>query len=162
MDHLLTIPAGHFLPIDEAAIPTGEFAPVAGTPFDFRAPRVIGERVRDTGHAQLRIGHGYDHTWVIARSRSVEPRLLARLTHPPSGRVLEVRSSEPGVQFYSGNFLDGRAVGKSGKAYCAGDGIALEPQMFRDTPNQPAFGAIRLAPGEEYCHRIIFAFSAEG
>lgn len=162
MDHVLTIPAEHFLPTDETAIPTGDFAPVAGTPFDFREPHMIGERVRDTAHDQIRIGHGYDHNWVIARERASAPRLLARLAHPASGRVLEVHSSEPGVQFYSGNFLDASLVGKRKRAYRMGDGVALEPQMFPDTPNRPAFGTIRLEPGEEYCHRIVFAFSAGG
>ncbi len=162
MDHVLAIPAAHFLPTDETAIPTGDFASVAGTPFDFREPRVIGARLRDTTHEQIRIGHGYDHNWVIARERASAPRLLARLAHPPTGRVLAVHSTEPGVQFYSGNFLDGSLIGKRGQAYRMGDGVALEPQMFPDTPNRPAFGTIRLAPGEEYCHRIIFAFSADG
>lgn len=161
MDHVLTIPAEHFLPTDETAIPTGEFAPVAGTPFDFRQPTVIGARLRDARHEQIRIGTGYDHNWVIARSRSPEPRLLARLAHPPSGRALEVLSTEPGVQFYSGNFLNGSSVGKAGQAYRMGDGVALEPQMFPDTPNRPAFGTIRLAPGEEYCHRILLRFSSD-
>lgn len=161
MDHVLTIPAQHYLPTDAAAIPTGDFAAVAGTPFDFRGPRVIGEGVGETGHEQIRIGHGYDHTWVIARERARTPRLLARLAHPASGRVLAVLSTEPGVQFYSGNFLDGSPVGKAGRAYRKGDGVALEPQMFPDTPNRPAFGSIRLAPGEAYLHRIIFALSVE-
>ena len=163
MDHVLTIPAEHFLPTDETAIPTGDFAPVAGTPFDFRAPRMIGARVRDTAHDQIRIGHGYDYSWVIARERerASAPRLLARLAHPASGRVLEVLSTEPGVQFYSGNFLDGSLTGKRGQAYRMGDGVALEPQMFPDTPNRPAFGTIRLEPGAEYCHRIVFALSVE-
>jgi aldose 1-epimerase len=162
MDHVLAIPAAHFLPTDDTAIPTGDFTSVAGTPFDFREPLVIGARLRDTAHDQIRIGHGYDHNWVIARERASAPRLLARLAHPLSGRVLEVLSTEPGVQFYSGNFLDGSLIGKRGQAYRMGDGVALEPQMFPDTPNRPAFGTIRLAPGEEYCHRIIFAFSADG
>lgn len=161
-DHVLTVPAEHFLPTDETAIPTGDFAPVAGTPFDFREPQVIGARLRDTGHDQIRIGHGYDHNWVVARERADAPRLLARLAHPLSGRVLEVRSTEPGVQFYSGNFLDGSLIGKAGQAYRMGDGVALEPQMFPDTPNRPAFGSIRLEPGEEYCHRLVFTFSADG
>jgi aldose 1-epimerase len=158
LDHVLTIPAEHVLPTDELAIPTGEFAPVAGTPFDFRQPMPIGARMEDTSHEQIRIGHGYDHSWVIARERAPEPRRLARLAHPASGRTLEVLSTEPGVQFYSGNFLDGRFTGKGGKAYRRGDGIALEPQMFPDTPNRPGFGSIRLAAGEEYHHRIIFRF----
>jgi aldose 1-epimerase len=159
MDHVLTIPAGHFLPTDATAIPTGEFASVEGTPFDFRKPRVIGVRVGDTSHDQISIGHGYDHTWVIARARAPAPRLLARLAHPASGRVLTVLSTEPGVQCYSGNFLGGSPVGKRGQAYRKGDGIALEPQMFPDTPNRPAFGTIRLEPGEVYEHRLIFAFT---
>jgi len=162
MDHVLTIPADHFLPTDATAIPTGDVAPVAGTPFDFREPSLIGARVRDTAHEQIRIGHGYDHNWVIARSRTPEPRLLARLVHPASGRMLEVHSTEPGVQFYSGNFLDGSLIGKGGQAYRMGDGVALEPQMFPDTPNRPEFGSIRLAPAEEYFHRIVFAFRADG
>lgn len=161
MDHVLTIPAEHFLPTDETAIPTGDFASVAGTPFDFREPRVIGAGVRDTSHDQIRIGHGYDHNWVIARERTSAPRLLARLAHPASSRVLEVLSTEPGVQFYSGNFLDGSLIGKGGHPYRMGDGVALEPQMFPDTPNRPAFGSIRLEPGEEYCHRIVFAFPTD-
>lgn len=157
MDHELTIPAECFLPTDQTAIPTGEFAPVAGTPFDFRIPHTIGARVSDTAHQQIRIGHGYDHSWAVARERSASPRLVARLAHPASGRVLEVHSTEPGVQFYSGNFLDGSSVGKGGKPYRMGDGIALEPQMFPDTPNRPELGSIRLEPGETYCHKIIFA-----
>ncbi len=161
LDHVLTIPAEHFLPTDDTAIPTGEFAPVAGTPFDFRQPTPIGARLGETSHEQIRIGHGYDHSWVIARERAPAPRRLARLAHPASGRTLEVLSTEPGVQFYSGNFLDGRFAGKGGKAYRRGDGIALEPQMFPDTPNRPEFGAIRLAAGEAYHHRIIFRFRLE-
>lgn len=158
MDHELMIPAETFLPTDAGAIPTGAFAPVSGTPFDFRRPRVIGARVDDTAHPQIAIGRGYDHNWVVARGRSAAPRLVARLVHPASGRSLAVHSTEPGVQFYSGNFLDGTATGKTGKPYRRGDGVALEPQMFPDTPNRPAFGAIRLAPGETYRHAIRFIF----
>lgn len=157
MDHVLTIPADHFLPTDETAIPTGDFADVTGTPFDFREPTVIGARVRDASHPQIRIGTGYDHNWVVARDRSDEPRLVARLEHPASGRALDVLSTEPGVQFYSGNFLDGSSIGKAGRCYRMGDGIALEPQMFPDTPNRPSFGSVRLEPGEEYRHRLVFA-----
>jgi aldose 1-epimerase len=158
MHHVLTIPAEHFIPTDAAAIPTGEFAAVANTPFDFRQPAIIGARVRDGSHPQIRIGRGYDHCWVVRRARSAQPHLLARLAHPASGRKLEVISSEPGVQFYSGNFLDGSSIGKAGQCYRMGDGIALEPQMFPDTPNQPAFGSIRLDPGEEYRHVLMFRF----
>lgn len=159
MDHVLTIPADHFLPTDSTAIPTGEFAPVEGTPFDFRTPTVIGARVRDGGNEQIRIGRGYDHNWVVARDRSESPRLVARLEHRLSGRVLEVLSTEPGLQFYSGNFLDGSSMGKAGRSYRMGDGIALEPQMFPDVANQPAFGSIRLDPGAEYRHLLVMRFS---
>jgi aldose 1-epimerase len=158
MDHVLTIPADHFLPTDDTAIPTGEFALVQDTPFDFRVPHAIGARVRDARHHQIRIGRGYDHNWVVAPERTAEPRLVARLEHPGSGRVMEVLSTEPGVQFYSGNFLDGSSVGKAGRAYRMGDGIALEPQMFPDTPNRPAFGSLRLDPGQIYQHRMGFRF----
>lgn len=162
MDHVLTIPADHFLPTDPSAIPTGEVATVEGTPFDFRSPTVIGARVRDGIHEQIRIGRGYDHNWVVARERSAEPRLVARLTHPGSGRTMEVLSTEAGVQFYSGNNLDGSSTGKAGRCYRMGDAVALEPQMFPDTPNQPAFGSIRLDPGAVYCHRIVFRFGLAG
>ncbi len=162
MDHVLMIPAEHFLPTDATAIPTGEFVSVEGTPFDFRQPTAIGARVRDASHPQIRIGTGYDHNWVVARTRSDAPRLLATLAHPESGRTLAVLSTEPGAQFYSGNFLDGSSIGKAGQCYRMGDGIALEPQMFPDTPNRPEFGEIRLAPGETYEHRMIFRFGAEG
>lgn len=158
MDHVLMIPAAYFLPTDASAIPTGELCPVEGTPFDFREPAAIGARVSDTAHEQIRIGSGYDHNWVVARERSDTPRLVAQLSHPASGRTLDVLSTEPGVQFYSGNFLDGSSTGKSGKCYRTGDGIALEPQMFPDTPNRPEFGSIRLEPGEAYHHRIVFSF----
>lgn len=158
MDHVLMIPAAQFLPTDASAIPTGVFSPVEGTPFDFREPAIIGARVGDTAHDQIRIGSGYDHNWVVARTRSDTPRLVAQLSHPASGRKLDVLSTEPGVQFYSGNFLDGSSTGKSGTCYHKGGGIALEPQMFPDTPNRPEFGSVRLMPGDGYRHRIVFSF----
>ncbi|MEA3015910.1 MAG: aldose 1-epimerase [Sphingomonadales bacterium] len=159
MGHLLTIPAEHYLPTDAGAIPTGEFRPVAGTPFDFRTPMPVGARVRDAADEQIRIGKGYDHNWVIARAVADAPRLLARVEEPGSGRVLEVLSNQPGLQFYSGNFLDGSSAGKSGRPYRQGDAIVLEPQMFPDTPNRPEFGSVRLDPGETYRNRIAFRFS---
>ncbi len=160
MEHLLTIPAEHFLPTDASAIPTGEFRPVAGTPFDFRSAAAIGARVRDGEDEQISFGRGYDHHWAVSRERAEAPRLLARLEHPRSGRVLEVHSDQPGVQFYSGNFLDGTVRGKSGRLYRQGDAIVLEPQMPPDTPNRASFGSVRLDPGETYRNRVIFAFSA--
>lgn len=162
MGHLLTIPAHHMLPTDATAIPTGEFRPVDGTPFDFRSPTPIGARIRDAADPQIRIGRGYDHNMVISRRPAAEPHLVARLEHPGSGRVLELLSDMPGLQLYSGNFLDGTRAGKTGRLYRQGDAVALEPQMFPDTPNQPAFGSIRLDPGEVWQHSIRFRFGTTG
>lgn len=159
MGHLLAIPAEHFLPTDGGAIPTGEFRPVAGTAFDFRKPKPVAARVRDASDEQIRIGKGYDHNWVIAHEVADAPRLLARLEEPVSGRVLEVHSNQPGLQFYSGNFLDAASIGKSGALYRQGDAIVLEPQMFPDTPNRPEFGSVRLDPGATYRNVIEFRFS---
>lgn len=158
-DHILTIPAESYTPVDDGLIPTGELSPVAGTPFDFRKPVAIGARLRDTVDPQIAIARGYDHNWVIAGSPSAAPRLHARVVDPRSGRQLEVWSNQPGLQFYTGNFLDGTIVGKSGKAYRQGDALCLEPQLFPDAPNQPAFASARLDPGQEYVHRIEYRFS---
>jgi len=159
MAHLLTIPADHYSPTDATAIPTGEFRSVAGTVFDFRKPTAVGLRVRDAADQQIAYGRGYDHNWVVARGLAGEPRLLARVEEPKSGRVMEVLSNQPGLQFYSGNFLDATTVGKAGKIYRMGDAIVLEPQMFPDTPNRPEFGSIRLDPGQTYHNRIVWRFS---
>ncbi len=159
LNHLLTIAADDFLPTDETSIPTGEFRPVEGTPFDFRRPVPIAARVRDAASEQIRFGRGYDHNWVIAREPNAEPRLHARAEHPASGRVMELLSNQPGLQFYSGNFLDGSSSGKAGKSYRMGDAIVLEAQMFPDTPNRPQFGSLRLDPGQTYRNIILFRFS---
>lgn len=159
MGHLLTIPAEHYLPTDATAIPTGEIRPVAGTVFDFRKPTAVGSRVRDASDEQIVFGKGYDHNWVIDRTVASAPRLVARVEEPVSGRVLEVLSNQPGIQFYSGNFLDAVIVGKAGRLYRQGDAIVLEPQMFPDTPNRPAFGSVRLEPGQTYRNDIVFRFS---
>ena len=159
MGHLLTIPADHYLPTDATAIPTGEFRSVDGTVFDFRTPTAIGARVRDASDEQIRFGRGYDHNWVIARDVAEEARLLARLEDPASGRVLETWSNQPGIQFYSGNFLDATSAGKSGRLYRMGDAVALEPQMFPDTPNRPEFGSLRLERGETYRNIIQWRFT---
>lgn len=161
MEHLLTIPADLFTPTDEGAIPTGELRPVEGSAFDFRSPTPIGARVRDASDAQIRFGKGYDHNWVIAPDLAGTPRLLARLEDPVSGRRLDILSNQPGLQFYSGNFLDATRAGKAGALYRMGDGIALEPQKFPDTPNRPGFGSVRLDAGEVYENRIEYRFSAE-
>lgn len=161
MGHELRIPADHYLPTDATAIPTGEFRPVAGGPFDFRTATAIGARVRDAADAQILIGRGYDHAFAVAREVGEEVRLLAWLHDPASGRTLELFSNQPSVQFYSGNFLDGSLIGKSGRAYRMGDAVALEPQMFPDTPNQPQFGSVRLNPGQVYRHQIIWRFTVK-
>ncbi|WP_298689288.1 aldose epimerase family protein [uncultured Sphingomonas sp.] len=156
----MTIPADAYTPTDATAIPTGEFRPVAGTPFDFRTPTPIGLRVRDGRDEQLRFGRGYDHNWVVSRTRPKAMQLMARVEDPLSGRVMELLSDQPGLQFYSGNFLDGTITGKAGHIYREGDAIVLEPQMFPDTPNRPAFGSVRLDPGQTYANHMIFRFSA--
>jgi len=159
MEHLLTIPAAHYTPTDSNAIPTGEFRPVEGTVFDFRQPTAISARVRESSDPQIVYGKGYDHNWVVARTLSATPRLLARVEEPRSGRVMEIHSNQPGIQFYSGNFLDATVIGKAGKLYRQGDAIVLEPQMFPDTPNRPEFGSVRLNPGQTYSNVIQFRFS---
>jgi aldose 1-epimerase len=159
MGHLLTIAADHYLPTDAAAIPTGEFRPVEGTMFDFRAPTPVGKCVRDASDEQIRFGRGYDHNWVVARQVSRDARLMARVEDPGSGRVMQLLSNQPGVQFYSGNFLDATSSGKAERLYRMGDAIVLEPQMFPDTPNRPEFGSMRLDPGQTYRNIIIWRFS---
>ena len=155
----LTIPAESYLPTDAGAIPTGEFRAVTGTAFDFRTPAAIGWRVRDCRDEQLRFGRGYDHNWVVSRTKPKAMQPLAHVEDPASGRVMDVLADQPGIQFYSGNFLDGTITGKAGHIYREGDAIVLEPQMFPDTPNRPAFGSIQLAPGEHYANHIVYRFS---
>ncbi len=158
-DHFLTIPADATTPVDKGLIPTGELRPVAGTPFDFRKPTRIGARIRDASDQQIVFGQGYDENFVIARDVSDKPRFQARIEAPDTGRLLDIYSNQPGIQFYTGNFLDGTAIGRSGHAYRQGDGLALEPQLFPDTPNQPAFGSARLDPGKTYRNTIAYHFS---
>ncbi|OMJ31011.1 galactose mutarotase [Sphingomonas sp. Sph1(2015)] len=157
--HKLTIPAAAFTPVDAKLIPTGELKPVAGTVFDFRAPRVVADGIRDGNDQQIRYGQGYDHNFALDKGLTAMPQLSARLEDPASGRVLEVLSTEPGVQFYTGNFLDGTYVGKKGHLYRMGDGIALEPQKFPDSPNKPSFVSPRVDPGKPYRHTMIYRFS---
>lgn len=159
LDHILTIPAARYTPVDPTLIPTGELATVAGTPLDFREPAVIGARIRDGRDPQIVRGRGYDHNYVLTPAPTAEPHPAARVEDPVSGRVLEVASNQPGVQFYSGNFLDATIVGKSGLAYRQADAFCLEPQVFPDTPNQPAFGSARLDPGATYRNVITYRFS---
>jgi len=161
MDHELMIPADTYTPVDATLIPTGVLQPVDGTAFDFRTAKPIGLDLRHGNEPQLLHGRGYDHNWVISRAPVREPREVARVHDPRSGRVMSLLSTQPGLQFYSGNFLDGTTVGKSGRVYRQGDAIALEPQLFPDTPNQPAFGSARLEPGQKYVNRMVYQFSTD-
>jgi aldose 1-epimerase len=159
LGHRLTIPASRYTPVNSQLIPTGELHAVKDTVFDFTHGRLLEEGVRDGNDAQIVAGRGYDHNFVLDAGATPEPKLAARLEDPDSGRVLEVLSTEPGIQVYTGNFLDGTLIGKRGQLYRMGDGIALEPQRFPDTPNQPAFGSARLNPDTRYHHRMIFRVS---
>ena len=155
---LLTIPASRYTPVDEALIPTGELRSVNGGVFDFRRPQLIAAGLRAGGDAQIRLGRGYDHNFVLDKGQTATPELSARLEEPGSGRVLEVLSTEPGLQCYSGNFLDGTVTGKREHLYRMGDGLALEPQKFPDSPNKPDFPSSRVEPTRPYHHVMIYRF----
>ena len=160
LDHLLTIDADTFVGIDAASIPLGTLSPVTGTPFDFRTPRPIGERVSQPDK-QLRHGQGYDHNFVLNKPNGKEMTRAAHVLEPGSGRVLELFTEEPGVQFYSGNFLDGSLAGK-GRSYGHRSGFCLEPQHFPDSPNRPRFPNVILRPGQVYQTESRFRFSVQG
>jgi aldose 1-epimerase len=157
MDHRVTLFASHYTPVDATLIPTGERRPVAGTAFDFRQPRTIGERIRDGSDPQLRIGRGYDHNFIVDGPAG-RMRLAARVEEPQSGRGMELLTGAPGVQFYSGNFLDASSVGKGLRAYRQGDGFCLEPQVFPDSPNRADFPSARLDPDQAYVNAMTLRF----
>jgi aldose 1-epimerase len=158
LGHVLEIPGSRFTPVDSTLIPIRELRSVAGTPFDFRQPTAIGARI-NTQDEQLTNGKGYDHNWVLDKPAGALG-VVATVYEPDTGRELEVSSTEPGVQFYSGNFLDGTSVGKGNWAYARHDGLALEPQHFPDSPNQPDFPPVVLKPGQTYRNTIVYKFSA--
>lgn len=160
LGHELTINADSITPVDTTLITTGEISPVAGTPFDFRAPVAIGARVDQRQNAQIRYGNGYDHNFVLNRSGAAPGALVqaAHLVEPSSGRTLTIATTEPGLQFYSGNFLDGSITGKSGQVYHFRYGTALETQHFPDSPNHPNFPSTILRPGGQYNTRTVFQF----
>ncbi|AXB79295.1 aldose epimerase family protein [Novosphingobium sp. P6W] len=157
--NVLTIPASRYTPVNEKLIPTGELRAVEGTPFDFRKPKALAGDIRDGRDQQILYGRGFDHNFALDKGQTKTPELAARLEDPVSGRVLELLTTEPGVQFYSGNFLDGTFLGKQGHLYRMGDGIALEPQKFPDSPNQPSFPSTRVDPGKAYRHVMIYRLS---
>lgn len=162
LDHRLMINADAFTPVSESLIPTGELQPVEGTPFDFTQATPIGERIEQDDE-QLAFGGGYDHNFVIDRDDAEQNELVtaAKVWEPQSGRALEIETTEPGIQFYSGNFLTGDLTGKAGQAYPQRSGLALETQHFPDSPNQDAFPSTILEPGETYRSRTIFRFSTQ-
>ena len=160
LGHLLTINADAITPVDSTLIPTGEIMPVAGTPFDFRTPTPIGARIDQRENTQIRYGNGYDHNFVLNRGSAAPDALVhaARVVEPSSGRTLDVYTSQPGLQFYSGNFLDGSITGKGGRVYRFRYGLALETQHFPDSPNHPNFPSTILRPGEQFRSRTVFQF----
>jgi aldose 1-epimerase len=160
LGHRLWINADLMTPVDEHLVPTGEIAPVAGGPFDFRTLTAIGARIASADE-QLRRGRGYDHNFVLKRG---DPGLVhaAQVVEPTSGRTLDVYTTEPGLQFYSGNFIDGRVIGKAGRVYGPRGGLCLETQHFPDSPNQPGFPSTLLRPGAQYRSRTVFAFGVSG
>ncbi|MFW2349652.1 aldose epimerase family protein [Qipengyuania sp.] len=162
LGHILAIPADSYLPTDKGSIPTGEFAPVKGTAFDFRQPQTIGDRVRDASEDQLVFARGYDHNWVVGREVTSDEHLMARLYDPISGRGFELWSNQPGLQFYSGNFLDSTTSGKAGRLYREGDALVFEPQIFPDTPNQPGFPTAVLDPGQTYRNTMTYRLFVDG
>ncbi len=154
--HLLQLNATRFTPVDASLIPTGDLDPVARTPLDFRRPVAIGERIREA-HPQLRYAGGYDHNFLLDRT-GAGLFAAAQVTEPVSGRTMEVLTTEPGLQFYSGNFLDGTIAGAGGGLYRQGDGLALETQHYPDSPNRPAFPSTVLRPGETYRSTTEYRF----
>ena len=159
LQHVLTINADRYTPVDTTLIPTGELASVSRTPFDFRKATPIGARIRQPD-PQLQRGRGYDHNFVLSRT---EPGLFpaVRVLEPKSGRTLDISTTEPGLQFYSGNFLDGSITGKAGHVYGFRSGLVLETQHFPDSPNQSRFPSTILRPGEEYRSRTVFSFGVQ-
>jgi aldose 1-epimerase len=159
LHHEVMIAAGRFTPVDSTLIPTGQLQRVDGTPFDFRRPMAIGARIGQEDE-QLKFGGGYDHNWVVDKPAG-QLGLMARVFEPTTGRVMEVLSTEPGLQFYSGNFLNGSNKGKGGWVYQFRNGFTMEPQHYPDSPNQPSFPSVVLKPGQVFHNTIIYRFSAQ-
>ncbi|MBL7783376.1 MAG: galactose mutarotase [Saprospiraceae bacterium] len=161
LGHELMLNTPMFLPVDSTLIPTGELRPVKGTVFDFSQPTKIGLRINDSSDIQIKYGLGYDHCWITAKSNSRTPENIASLYDAASGRFMEVFTTEPAVQFYSGNFLDGTVIGKGGTPYQHRTGLCLETQHYPDSPNHPAFPSTLLNPGEKYESTTEYRFSVK-
>ena len=157
LGHVMMIESSQIVPVDSTLIPTGQLLPVAGTPFDFRTPTPVGASIDDP-HIQIRFGGGYDHTFVLDRAGGTALSHAVRVTEPTTGRALDIFTTEPGVQVYSGNFLDGSFAGKRGRVYRRRYGLALETHHYPDSPNQPSFPSVVLRPGETYRTRTVFRF----
>jgi aldose 1-epimerase len=161
LNHELMLNASKFTPVDDTMIPTGEMRDVGGTPFDFTTAKPIGRDINQDNE-QLRFGLGFDHNWILDRDDPEnELTLAARVHEPTSGRVMEIHTTEPGIQFYCGNFLDGRLTGKSGKPYVNRGGFCLETQHYPDSPNQPSFPSTILEPGDQFESKTVFSFSTD-
>jgi aldose 1-epimerase len=159
LKHEVVIHASRFTPVDSTLIPTGELKTVAGTPFDFTKQTAIGARI-DANDEQLKFGKGYDHNWVLdKKAGSTGPSLAVEVYEPTSGRVMNVLTTEPGVQFYTGNFLDGTVKGKEGKVYGHRSALCLETQHFPDSPNHKKFPSTELKPGQKFHSITIYKFS---
>ena len=160
LDHVLTLNADRYVPVDKTLIPTGNLAPVAGTPFDFTKPTRVGDHINDSTDVQIKYGLGYDHCWVL-RDSSHNLKPTATVYEPTSGRVMEVQTTEPAVQFYTGNFLDGTVMGREGKPYPKRYAICLETEHYPDSPNQPKFPTTVLRPGQTYKTTTVYQFSVK-
>ncbi len=159
LDHVVTLNADQFVPVDKTLIPTGSPKPVAGTPFDFTKPARVGDRIDNTTDEQIKFGGGYDHCWVF-RDNSQRLKPIATVYEPSSGRVMTVQTTEPAVQFYTGNFLNGSVTGRDGKPYQKRYGFCLETQHYPDSPNQPSFPTTILRPGQTYKTTTVYQFSS--
>jgi aldose 1-epimerase len=158
LDHEVQIDADLLVPVDEGLIPTQEFLPVSNTPFNFKTPERVGARIEDP-HEQIQLAGGYDHCWILNKSSDEELSWNIKVVEPVSGRVMELATTEPGVQFYTGNFLDGSITGKYDVVYNRNYGLCFEPEHYPDSPNRPDFPSVVLNPGEVYKTRTVWRFS---
>jgi len=160
LSHTLQIFADKITPVDASLIPTGKMMSVENTPFDFRKPKPIGQDINDSLDEQIKFGKGFDHNWVLNKKNNDSLSLAARLSESTSGRTLEIWTTDPAIQFYSGNFMNGKVTGKRGNAYNFRNAVAMEPQHYPDSPNHPEFPSVVLSPDQKYHHLIVLKFTA--